>query len=615
MGGMNRQFLGRRFFIAAYALIAIGFLTFHLTRVKEFSAVIGSIVVEGRASVGTVLSPPQIRRLGIRANGLRLTMNKSNKAVLVTDDGIRHPMTIERWEQTTDGITVYLDQGASFSIQADPRGTDVLIIPSIPATRPPVRSLELPFAADSEAQIVMDEGRPSTLSISVNDQEFEASLPSGSSWNPNKKRLNLVVLDKADPILRISDDQRGGGLSARDWLAQGNTPSEAMLNGAVNRWLTNLRNGWKSRLDSRSGLWSIPGEQAQWNDVIASSQLADSVAQGNYATGYQEVLAVADRAPRSIGWLPSPYLGNIVDQSRNLARSLTSGARTFISAMDAGRVDFSKPEIIPTLFDAGFADAARRYVQLAQSEYEEDSNQTLLNRIELLQDARETGIANTNTAQSIRNRIVNDVLIPRLVWVQDGLWLIEEDGSIHLQNSIQAGIILIREAQWNNDGNLQIIGRQLVISGLAQANQDGTIPQRLLFEGDGSVQTQGTIIPETFFANLAKVSGFPRRISLSEQLGNASWAITAAERFTLRSTPRETTITVDFPAGSIHHMAIKGVKPFNRLIMNEIRWNGDPNFQRYHSGWYYDAQTETLHIKKRHRTKSETIRILYYDAE
>ncbi|MCG8452208.1 MAG: hypothetical protein MI717_03375, partial [Spirochaetales bacterium] len=68
-------------------------------------------------------------------------------------------------------------------------------------------------------------------------------------------------------------------------------------------------------------------------------------------------------------------------------------------------------------------------------------------------------------------------------------------------------------------------------------------------------------------------------------------------------------------AGSIHHMAIKGVKPFNRLIMNEIRWNGDPNFQRYHSGWYYDAQTETLHIKKRHRTKSETIRILYYDAE
>ena len=49
--------------------------------------------------------------------------------------------------------------------------------------------------------------------------------------------------------------------------------------------------------------------------------------------------------------------------------------------------------------------------------------------------------------------------------------------------------------------------------------------------------------------------------------------------------------------------------------MNGIRWNGDPNFQRYYAGWYYDQANETLYLKIRHRVKTETIRILYYEPE
>ncbi|MCK5736928.1 MAG: hypothetical protein KAH21_10635, partial [Spirochaetaceae bacterium] len=101
----------------------------------------------------------------------------------------------------------------------------------------------------------------------------------------------------------------------------------------------------------------------------------------------------------------------------------------------------------------------------------------------------------------------------------------------------------------------------------------------------------------------------------TQELGPGSWSLTGTERFTLRSTPRETTISMDFPTGSIHHIAIKGIKSFNVLYMNGIRWNGDPNFQRYYAGWYYDQINEILYLKIRHRQKTETIRILYYEPK
>jgi hypothetical protein len=72
---------------------------------------------------------------------------------------------------------------------------------------------------------------------------------------------------------------------------------------------------------------------------------------------------------------------------------------------------------------------------------------------------------------------------------------------------------------------------------------------------------------------------------------------------------------VDFPPGAIHHIVIRGIKKFNVLYMNGIRWNGDPNFQRYYAGWFYDQANETLYMKIRHRAETETIRILYYNPE
>ena len=611
---MNRAFPGRTVFASAYVLLVIGFLTIHFTRVESFSAVIGGIVVKGRSSVGTSLSPPQIRRLKITANGLVLSFRKSKKAVLITDDGIRHYLDITGWEKEDNSVRIILSEGAGFTILSDPHDSAITLIPEIPTTVPPVRSIELPLQPENDVMISVNQARPGTLSIITPDMEYIASLPSDSTWNPEKRRLDLVVLDKADPFLEITDDYRGGGLNATEWFDQGTAPSPAAYKGIIEDWLSVTRNGWKSRIDTRQGLWVDEKGEARWDDNLAAAILADAVMQEQLPSQLQAVVSVADRAPKDIGWRPSPYLGNIINHSRVHRQQIGSDARKLISSMNNESPAFGIESALIALLDSGFPAEAALLVDFArQPPPPETTNTDIIDRLTILQEANELTIDDAVNDPALRKNYFDVFIIPRIFWVKDDLWLIEEDGSIDLNLSVAAGVRLMAEAQRNNDSLYQSVGRQLVLSALSYADDNGMIPARLFFEGNGEVVREGSIAPERLYPSIVDSPAYPRHVSLAKELGTGSWAITGTERFSLRSTPRETTITIDFPVGSIHHLAIKGIKSFNVLYMNGIRWNGDPNFQRYYAGWYYDTVNETLYVKIRHKVEKETIRILYYE--
>ena len=613
---MNRALPGRTFFTAAYILLAIGFLTIHFTRVESFSTVVDGIVIKGRSSIGTTVAPPQIRRLKVSVSGLELLFRKGDKAILITDDGIRHPLNVIEWSSDEKSISVGMENETGFTLVSDPHGTGITLIPRIPTTEPPVRSLELPLRPGNGTNISIPQNRPGTLAITIRNEEYIASLPSDSSWNAENGRLNLVVLNKADPVLSISDDERGGGMGAVEWYEQASTPSDNAYGNSVKTWLAAARNGWDSRVDSRAGLWFDEKGEARWDDQLAASILADSVEQGLLTSKLQSVMSIGEKAPREIGWLPSPYLGNIVNQSRIRETELRSTARSLAAGMEEGNPGFGVARALGTLLDSGMANEAARMTNLARTSLPpEAANSEVIHRISILHEAKALSIDDAVGDPALRKALVEQFILPRVFWVKDGLWLVEEDGSINLPLSIAAGVLLLQEAQWSNDALYQSVGRQLIISALLYSNAQGMIPERILFETDGDVIREGLVSPERFYASIVSPPAYPRHVSLAQELGSGSWALTGAERFTLRSTPRETTITMDFPAGAIHHLAIRGIKKFNVLYMNGIRWNGDPNFQRYYAGWFYDEVNETLYVKIRHRAKTETLRILYYDPD
>ena len=602
------MFPGRIFFVSVYVILAIGFLTVHFTRVESFSTVVSGITVKGRSSVGTSLSEPQIRQLRINANGFNLSFRKNDKAILVTDDGIRHYLDITRWETEENSVIITFSEGAALRILANTQEGNISIIPEIPVTEPPVRSLELPFKPGEKVAFTINQDRPGTLSIVTPEMEYIASLPSDSTWDSGQERLNLVVLNKADPILEVRDDHRGGGLDALEWFKQGSAPTPAAYDGAVEAWLSTSRGGWKSKLEIKTSV--------QWSDTLAAAVLADAVEQGLLPSSMASLTSLGERFPKEIGWLPSPYLGNIVNQSRVHRQQFGTEARNLIAQLKNESPNFGAGLALTALLDSGFSAEAALLVDYARkTPSTETVNSEIIDRLRILSEAEELSLDDPINDPELRKHFFDTFIIPQIFWVKNGLWLIEEDGSINLNLSVSAGVLLMKEAQKNNDSLYQAIGRQLILSALSYSLENGALPEKLFFKADGAVTKEGSIPPEQLYPLIADPVAYPRHISLAKELGAGSWALTGTERFTLRSTPRETTISMDFPPGSIHHLAIKGIKSFNVLYMNGIRWNGDPNFQRYYAGWYYDQANETLYLKIRHRVKTETIRILYYEPE
>jgi len=414
---MNRDIPGRSFFVAAYLILTIGFLTVHFTRVESFSAVVGPVTVKGRSSVGTTLSPPQIRRIRLNVNGLELGFRKNQRAFLITDDGIRHPLSVTDWNADDDSVRIVFSNDTAFEMTADPHGTGLRLIPSVPTTVPPVRSIELPFEPEGGTEMTVTADRPGTLEIRDGDREYIAELPADSRWDPGSRRLNLVVLDKADPILTIADDRRGAGLTAEEWIDQGNGPAGSAYERAVEDWIGVVRAGWESRIDPRSGLWTDASGNPRWSDELASALLADAVSAGSLPSRLQDVLSAADRSPTTIGWLPSPYLGNIVNQNRVHSQELRTTARSAAAALQDGTARPAGEGLLTALVDSGYDAEAAALTDLARREPEDGAAGTdVIDRIAVLHDAVELGLDDESDA-AVRRALFDGWIVPRIFWV------------------------------------------------------------------------------------------------------------------------------------------------------------------------------------------------------
>ena len=212
-----------------------------------------------------------------------------------------------------------------------------------------------------------------------------------------------------------------------------------------------------------------------------------------------------------------------------------------------------------------------------------------------------------------RRQLLEDFIIERILWINGRLWLLNQDGLVDIESSIYAARFLLAESEISRDSIMRSIGRQLIVSALAYADESGALPAKLDFSR--GVHGEGSIAPEKLYRQVINSRPFPRHVSLSKELGNGSWAITSTDNFKVENSQDETVIFCDFPVGAIHHMAIKGIDSFSLLYMSGIRWRSDPNFERYYAGWAYDEQQRILYVKLRHNVKRESIRILHRSSE
>jgi len=188
---------GGVFFSSTYLLLAIGFLTVHYTREKNFNVLVDGIEVREKTSVGTALAPSRIRKLTVAAAGLELSFSKLNAAALTTEDGIRHRLAIDGWKEGDDFVSIFLSDGTGIEVSSKGQDRTFSLSAVIPATIPPVISFEIPLRPAIGTNTAVH--RNDTLAVETDNAEYVLTLPPNSLWN--RKLQRLVVNVKIDPAL------------------------------------------------------------------------------------------------------------------------------------------------------------------------------------------------------------------------------------------------------------------------------------------------------------------------------------------------------------------------------------------------------------------------------
>ena len=506
--------------------------------------------------MGTALSPPGLRRITLGGDVVEIDIRRNEKAVLITSDGIRHSLKLMDWGIEENSIRVDLGADAGFILHPGIEEPGFRLEPIIPKTLPPVQTLEIPFRLGDNARVSNDPNHPDILTITVSDDTYAAKLPSGTTWDTSAERLKLVVLENPNPVFELIGDWQGKRIHALEWQQSGAAPSGEIYQETIDQWMEEARKGWKSRLGG--------GGSAGWSDLLAAALLADSVKNGSFPANYRNVLSAANRAPGNAGWLSSPYLGNIVNQSRQHAlemRRVTSTSATIPSYTSSG---------LTFLLDSGNINGAKQLVASALTLPDiPPPNKEIINRIVLLHEAGELGIRTLDAA--FITRLFREFLLPQIYWMNEGLWLLEADDSVDAKLSLIAGQLLLEQADFTNDAIYRAIGQQMIISVLTHTGEGGMVPETLHLQRGGEVIRTGWMNPEEFYPLIISAPAYPRHISLTRELKPGAWALTGAENFTLSSTAGETRITVNFPAGALPSHRDKGTQEFQRSVYDRCR--------------------------------------------
>ncbi len=598
---------GKVIFTAAYLLMAAIFLTIHFTRMEEFGAIVGNAEVKGYSSLGTAFTEPSIRRINLDWEAIKIDIRSNNNVLLITQDRIRHKLNILGWSISGNSLRVDLSEGTGllFELETDNTGLRLTLI--IPETSPPAYALEMPFHPKKFTQF---ENSPRQQAVLTPDKSYSLTLSSGSNWDEAGGKLLLAVQEDTRLAFELIGDSQYRGAIVRDWWLKGAVPSQDDYQKTVDQWLRKVRENWRTLWNTQRKLIEEKEGYPARRDLFLAAILADAANTGELRTTLPQVLSESNRMAGKTGWLLSPYLGDIVNQSRVHSREMNEVADILTGELAAGNPVFDIPFSLTYLIDTGHDDDALKLVTKA-SELPNDSilNEELIDRLSLIHEAINLDMRNPDL--SVISIMINDYLLERMKWINERLWLLEKGNSVDVRLSLRASRLLLRQAEYSNEDIYRDIGRQMMISLLAHAGENGRMPQTLRLQRDGEIVEFGLIANEEVYSVINGIQAYPRHVSLARELSQGAWMLTCAKEFTLRHSARETNMTVLFPAGGTHHIAIRGVRPFNTLYLNGIVWNQDPNFQRYYGGWFYDRATETLYIKIYHRAETEIIRILY----
>lgn len=342
------------------------------------------------------------------------------------------------------------------------------------------------------------------------------------------------------------------------------------------------------------------------SDSLSEAEIVAYVAEMTLEGKYNEAL---DSVPESFRrgnkrtYLSTPYFNNLANMNRSLV-------------MQTGRYESMVESAISSKsLDIFIADGISDYIL---REKKTSKIQQILELPENLLQSEEGFLPNLNQAVGILNVWANlykkdESLAQKLENViQPCLNLLAE--SFTLENS---KISILSENQQENENvslvQKVLIGNSLVKSGkILNRNElcttgflliNNSLKERAL-ELNELAELYTILSPENKFYPHTEILGYYGE--------KCVWAWTCASSITYEISPDSiVSINIDFPLNYTHHIIFNGIPTFHSQIeIQRQMFRTDPRFETYNSsGYVYQADSQTLLIKSRHKSQIELIRL------
>lgn len=594
----------RRIPVAVYGA-AILLLLVAVFLARGFTREVGDARVSGRFSVLPLLHSRVPEQLALTWNGLTLRFARGTTP------------SLRGFEAAGAGTDLVFDDGARLRLApgADTGGS--LSLTPVGSGGAAGETVVVPFAVEG---VMLSPPPGAALAWRRSGREFLLTLPEGARTDVASSTLTLPLSGAASAVLRV----QGVAAASRPITVspvatrlpqESAMPSADRLQAALGSWEDAAWRGWSaSRYSAAAGAWRLPDGSTAFSEDIGIALCAESVSRGAWQTAFP---LWADALSRQRPGAPpllatSAYVGGERDFARAYrarTAAVVTQAGAALSRGDASAL--SVPGLVTLLLDHGSADQLTTLAAFLGSRTSAglDLN-AALGFVQAGLDYLKLVRADDALARQVKDTVEKRIL-PAVRSVEAGVFLDAGGGRVDLRLSLAAGALLVRAGAGLGSSLYAAVGRGLLVSGLALADDGGFLPAGVSLGGGRVTSREGTLAPEALYTLLPLDRPVPREIPLAAVLGPGAWIWTPAGIASATGSASGASLVFSYPRGVPYHFVIGGLKPFAQLKLHGIPWHSDPTYFKYSDGWDYDQDNRTLLMKITGRADQEQIDISF----
>lgn len=536
-----------------------------------------------RLSLSTQTTPDGKQKLqnkfNISYSGINFSADEKNP-IKVETETFEQDLIFENWEKVSDtAFRLYFSENVNIDVallDANDNGT-LTVAANLPEE---IKHVYIPYTVSSKFST--EKQNNSTLSMTNKNStwNFSASEIEDSSFMLTPYS-NIATYRFTTPTEFFSFDSIP--VSEQSSYEKYAASVSSLKDALISSYRTAFRSGTTQISEAEIvSFVAAMGERGQYNEAL-------------------ETVPQSYKTSSSRTYFSAPYFNSLVSASSSLNNKLNSLASALRTGMDSSPIEtLAIPEMESYVSIHRNDEAVEKLLSNAAAETErlaEENSLSIDNAISVLSFYNKLSQERNLTAQILQNAArLSVAAVETKSSLSEDTLVVSEDGAIlSVLQTAQLGDALLQYGSITNNESTIRAGYMLL---------------NKLLENISSFERK--MLSDIYSVIVHDNSWYPH-IYFLEDGTNPIWTWTCAQNVNFtRTTPNTITLNFTFPIGSTHHAIIHGIQNFDQILIYEMSYRSDPRFETYNaSGYAYQADSQTLLIKSRHRTQIETITLNY----